>query len=77
MVTYEPRAFRNPPHYKAIYDAPTTRVLPGLVVIQKISSELIECSLPPGMPGSVGRPPVAIRIYLALMISGTLSNPVS
>jgi hypothetical protein len=33
--------------------------------------------LPPGMPGSVGRPPVAIRIYLALMISGTLSNPVS
>jgi len=29
----------------------------------------------PGMPGSDGLPPVAMRMYLAVILSGTLSAP--
>ena len=66
IVTSVPKACKNPPHSRAIYDAPTTKVFPGFFLSQKISSDEIECSFPPGMPGSAGLPPVAIRIYLAL-----------
>jgi len=51
-----------------MYDAPTTKVFPGFFLSQKISSEEIECYFPPGIPGSAGRPPVAMRMYLALTI---------
>jgi hypothetical protein len=50
-----------------MYEAPTTKVFPGFSFIQKISSELMACSLP-GIPGSEGLPPVAIKIYLAVIL---------
>lgn len=43
--------FKNPAHYNAIYDAPTTSVLPGLFFSQNISSDVIECYLAPGISG--------------------------
>ena len=67
IVTSTPNPFKNPPHYKDIYEAPTQRVLPGLLGSQKISSESIACSFP-GIPGSEGLPPVARRIYLAVTV---------
>lgn len=76
IVVSTPKLCRKPPHYKAIYEAPTIKVFPGFFYIQKISSELIACYLP-GIPGSDGRPPVAMRIYLALTFSGTPSFPTS
>jgi len=44
-----------------------TKVLPGFFESQKISSDEIECSLP-GIFGSDGLPPVAIKIYLAVTV---------
>lgn len=67
-VTSIPKAFKNPAHSKAIYEAPTHKVRPGLFFSQKISSELMECYFP-GMLASDGLPPVAIRIYLAVTFS--------
>jgi hypothetical protein len=39
----------NPAHYKAIYDAPITKVFTGLLSVQNISSEVIDNYLAPGI----------------------------
>lgn len=72
-----PSPCKKPPHSKAMYDAPITKVFPGGFFIQKISSELIPYSAPPGICGSLGLPPVAIRMFLAFTVSAFPSVPVS
>ena len=67
IVTSIPKPLKNPPHSKEIYEAPTHRVRPGGFSVQKISSESIACYFP-GIPGSLGLPPVASKIYLAVTV---------
>ena len=74
IVTLFPNACKNPPHSKAIYEAPTINIFPGGFFNQKTSSEDIACYFP-GIYGSEGLPPVAINIYLAVTISTTPSVP--
>ncbi len=57
-----------------MYDAPTINVRPGFLGSQKISSDVMEYSLAPGIYGYVGRPPVAINILSAVTVS-TLPSP--
>ena len=57
-----------------MYEAPTIKVLPGAFFSQKISSEDMACSFP-GIYGSEGLPPVAIKMYLAVTVSTVPSVP--
>jgi hypothetical protein len=66
ILTSTPKPCMNPPHSRAMYDAPTTNVLPGCSFFQKISSETMQSSFP-DIPGSAGLPPVAISILSAVI----------
>lgn len=68
VVSY-PQAFKNPAHSKATQEAPTTNVFPGEVCIQKMSSEVMQYSLSPGIPKYDGRPPTAMTMYWAVTFS--------
>lgn len=46
-ATSKPSAFKNPAHSRAMYDAPTTSVLPGLLLREKMSSEVRHSSRSP------------------------------
>jgi len=68
VVSY-PRAYKKPPHSRATYEAPTTKVLPGLCLSEKMSSLVMPSSLSPGIPGYEGLPPTAITILSAVTYS--------
>mmetsp|Transcript_48283 Transcript_48283/g.119603 ORF Transcript_48283/g.119603 Transcript_48283/m.119603 type:complete len:206 (-) Transcript_48283:382-999(-) len=61
IITFvsSPTPWMKPAHSSATYDAPTTSVFPGLVRMEKRSSEVIASSRAPGMSGYLGRPPIA------------------
>eukprot|EP00900_Chrysochromulina_parva_P027778 jgi/Chrpa1/9634/Chrysochromulina_OHIO_Genome00014969-RA len=56
----KPTPWMKPAHSSATYEAPTTSVLPGAVGIANTSSDVMQCSLHPGMSRYLGRPPHAI-----------------
>lgn len=52
-----------------LHPAPITKVFPGGVVNENISSLVMQYSLQPGKFGYRGRPPTAITIFLAVSLS--------
>jgi len=66
-VVSKPTPCTKPAHSSATYEAPTTSVLPGGVLCEKMSSEVRQCSLAPGISGYLGRPPGAMIKASAVM----------
>jgi hypothetical protein len=68
-VTSSPIPCKKPAHSRATYPAPTTKVLPGDLVYQKRSSEVIHNSPPLISLASLGLPPTATQNLAAVFVT--------